>query len=91
MWNMIILFRLPNDSPQLAPLIRPKNHVSVTGEHPFKDKCVLYQFRQDRDSTIACRPPAQDIAEAEEHLHEALSELSDRGPDAWLRMILRKP
>ncbi|KAF6209024.1 hypothetical protein GE061_014767 [Apolygus lucorum] len=63
----------------------------VTGEHPFKDKCVLYQFRQDRDATATLRPPAQDIAEAEEHLHEALSELSDRGPDAWLRMILRKP
>ncbi|BET03360.1 exchange factor [Nesidiocoris tenuis] len=63
----------------------------VTGEHPFKDKCVLYQFRQDRDATVTGRPPPQDIAEAEEHLHEAISELSDRGPDAWLRMILRKP
>ncbi|XP_024082453.1 rap guanine nucleotide exchange factor 4-like [Cimex lectularius] len=63
----------------------------VTGEHPFKDKCVLYQFRQDRDITCIPRPPPQDIAEAEEHLHEAIADLSDRGPDAWLRMILRKP
>ncbi|XP_073971367.1 exchange protein directly activated by cAMP isoform X3 [Rhodnius prolixus] len=65
---------------------------SVTGDHPFKDKCILYQFRQDRDSGCpAQRPPPQDIAESEEHLREALSELTARGPDAWLRMILRKP
>lgn len=65
---------------------------AVTGDHPFKDKCILYQFRQDRDSGCpAQRPPPQDIAESEEHLREALSELTARGPDAWLRMILRKP
>ncbi|KAL1138122.1 hypothetical protein AAG570_009814 [Ranatra chinensis] len=64
----------------------------VTGDHPFKDKCILYQFRQDKEgmSRTTC-PPAQDIAEAEEHLQEALEELSRRAPDAWLRMILRKP
>lgn len=64
----------------------------VTGEHEFKDKCVLYQFRADRDSGggSVC-PTPQDIAEAEEHLQECLADLSDRGPDAWLRMILRKP
>jgi hypothetical protein len=63
----------------------------VTGEHPFKDKCILYQFRQDREGHGNISPPAQDIAEAEEHLHEAIDELLERGPDAWLRMILRKP
>lgn len=67
------------------------NIITVTGEHGFKDKCVLYQFRADRDSGGGggC-PTPQDIAEAEEHLQECLNDLSDRGPDAWLRMVLRK-
>lgn len=63
----------------------------VTGEHEFKDKCVLYQFRTDRDSGGGGGPTPQDIAEAEEHLQECLADLADRGPDAWLRMVLRKP
>ncbi|CAH1406326.1 unnamed protein product [Nezara viridula] len=62
----------------------------VTGEHEFRDKCVLYQFRSDRDGIAGGCTTPQDIAEAEEHLQECLADLADRGPDAWLRMVLRK-
>ncbi|XP_046678559.1 rap guanine nucleotide exchange factor 4 isoform X2 [Homalodisca vitripennis] len=61
----------------------------ATAEHGFKDKCLLYQFWQDREGSTSI-PSAQDIAEAEEHLDEALQELTRRAPDAMLRMILRK-
>ncbi|XP_054286535.1 rap guanine nucleotide exchange factor 4 isoform X2 [Macrosteles quadrilineatus] len=61
----------------------------ATAEHGFKDKCLLYQFWQDREGSTSI-PSAQDIAEAEEHLDEAIQELTRRAPDATLRMILRK-
>lgn len=61
----------------------------ATGEHGFKDKCLLYHFWQDREGSTST-PSAQDIAEAEEHLDEGITELLHRAPDAMLRMILRK-
>lgn len=64
--------------------------VTATGEHPFKDKCLFYNFWQDREGALNT-PTIQDVAEAEEHLDEALQELVQRGPDAHLRMILRSP
>lgn len=63
--------------------------VTAAGEHGFKDKCLLYQFWQDRDGSVSI-PSSQDIAEAEEHLDEALQEMTRRSPDASLRLILRK-
>lgn len=63
---------------------------TATGEHPFKDKCLFYNFWQDREGALNT-PTIQDVAEAEEHLDEALHELVQRGPDAHLRMILRSP
>lgn len=63
--------------------------VTAAGEHGFKDKCLLYQFWQDRDGSVSI-PSSQDIAEAEEHLDEALQEMTRRSPDASLRFILRK-
>ncbi|XP_022161315.1 rap guanine nucleotide exchange factor 4 [Myzus persicae] len=62
----------------------------ATGEHPFKDKCLFYNFWQDREGALNT-PTIQDVAEAEEHLDEALQELVHRGPDAHLRLILRSP
>ncbi|XP_075237776.1 exchange protein directly activated by cAMP [Lycorma delicatula] len=62
----------------------------ATMDHPFKDKCLLYNFWQDREGSTSV-PTAQDIAEAEEHLEESICELIHRSPDALLRMILRKP
>lgn len=64
--------------------------IAATGEHPFKDKCLFYNFWQDREGALNT-PNIQDVAEAEEHLEEALQELVQRGPDAHLRMILRSP
>nr|XP_018917363.1 PREDICTED: rap guanine nucleotide exchange factor 4 [Bemisia tabaci] len=61
----------------------------VSGEHPFKDKCILYHFWQDREGAMN-KPTVQDVAEAEEHLDESITELLHRQPDATLRMILRK-
>lgn len=64
--------------------------ILVTAEHEFKDKCFLYQFWQDRESSISV-PSAHGITEAEEQLEEVLQELMHRAPDALLRMMLRKP
>lgn len=63
---------------------------TATSENPFKDKCLFYNFWQDREGALNT-PTIQDVAEAEEHLEEALQELEHRGPDAHMRMILRSP
>ncbi|KAF5272240.1 hypothetical protein FQA39_LY01322 [Lamprigera yunnana] len=62
----------------------------VSKEQGFKDKCFLYRFWQDEDGS-GTLPTMEDINAAEEQLHESLSTLIQRGPDAVLRMILRKP
>uniref|UniRef100_A0A8D9DTX0 Rap guanine nucleotide exchange factor 4 n=2 Tax=Cacopsylla melanoneura TaxID=428564 RepID=A0A8D9DTX0_9HEMI len=61
----------------------------VNGEQAFRDKCILYNFWQDKEGSCSTAT-AQDIAEAEEHLEEALLALTRRAPDAILRYILRK-
>ncbi|XP_017069218.1 rap guanine nucleotide exchange factor 4 isoform X4 [Drosophila eugracilis] len=65
----------------------------VNKEQPFKDKCFLYRFRLDEEGGTAAAgiPQAEDLGAANEHIREALSALFQRGPDATLRMILRKP
>ncbi|XP_073813044.1 exchange protein directly activated by cAMP isoform X5 [Musca autumnalis] len=63
----------------------------VNKEQPFKDKCFLYRFRVDEEGTAGGSPSADDINAANEHIRENLSNLFQRGPDATLRMILRKP
>ncbi|XP_005190483.1 rap guanine nucleotide exchange factor 4 isoform X1 [Musca domestica] len=63
----------------------------VNKEQPFKDKCFLYRFRVDEEGTAGGSPSADDINAANEHIRENLSTLFQRGPDATLRMILRKP
>lgn len=65
--------------------------VAVNKEQPFKDKCFLYRFRVDEDGTAGGHPSTDDINSSNEHVREALSALFQRGPDATLRMILRKP
>lgn len=62
----------------------------VNKEQPFKDKCFLYRFWQDEEGATAL-PTLEDIATAEEQIQESLGILIHRGPDAFLRMILRKP
>jgi hypothetical protein len=64
--------------------------VTVTGEHPFRDKALLYRFWQDKES--AAGSPSQDqVVWAEDQLNMCLSVLTQKGPDAIMRMILRKP
>lgn len=59
-------------------------------EQPFKDKCFLYRFWQDEEGATAL-PSLEDIATAEDQMQESLLTLIHRGPDAVMRMILRKP
>ncbi|KAG5891364.1 hypothetical protein JTB14_007604 [Gonioctena quinquepunctata] len=61
----------------------------VSKEQPFKDKCFLYRFWQDEEGATAL-PPLEDIATAEEQIQDSLGILIHKGPDAFLRMILRK-
>lgn len=62
----------------------------VTGEHPFRDKALLYRFWQDKEG--AAGSPSQDqVVWAEDQLNMCLGVLTQKGPDAIMRMILRKP
>ena len=64
--------------------------VTVTGEHPFRDKALLYRFWQDKEG--AAGSPSQDqVVWAEDQLNTCLSVLTQKGPDAIMRMIMRKP
>ena len=62
----------------------------MTGEHPFRDKALLYWFWQDKEGAAGL--PSQDqVVWAEDQLNTSLSALIQKGPDAIMRMILRKP
>jgi hypothetical protein len=64
--------------------------LTVTGEHPFRDKALLYWFWQDEGG--ATDFPSQDeVVRAEDQLNASLNMLAQKGPDATMRMILRKP
>lgn len=63
---------------------------TVNHEQPFKDKCFLYRFKMDEDGATGS-PGADDVNAANDHVREQLAALLHRGPDATLRMILRKP
>lgn len=63
--------------------------ISVSKEQSFKDKCFLYRFWQDEEGSTVL-PLAEDVSTAEDQLLEHLGTLINRGPDAYLRMILRK-
>ncbi|KAJ8932732.1 hypothetical protein NQ314_014428 [Rhamnusium bicolor] len=75
-------FRKPVNKQQI-------NKLAVNKEQPFKDKCFLYRFWQDEEGATAL-PPLEDVATAEEQIQDSLGILIHRGPDAFLRMILRK-
>ncbi|XP_017779355.1 PREDICTED: rap guanine nucleotide exchange factor 4 [Nicrophorus vespilloides] len=61
----------------------------VAREQPFKDKCFLYRFWQDEEGATAL-PTLEDVAGAEDQILESITTLFNRGPDAIMRMILRK-
>ena len=63
---------------------------SVSQEHYFKDKYLFYRFSGDEDGATI-RPGSVEQGECEEQLSEVIMMLAQVGPDAMLRMILRKP
>ncbi|XP_078795439.1 rap guanine nucleotide exchange factor 4 isoform X2 [Oryzias latipes] len=64
------------------------NHVEQ--EMNFQDKYLFYRFLED-EREDAPLPSEEEKGESQEELQEALLFLSQTGPDAHLRMILRKP
>lgn len=62
----------------------------VAHEQPFKDKCFLYRFKVDEEG-VEKTAQIDDVNTANDHIRENLPALLHRGPDATLRMILRKP
>ncbi|XP_036395990.1 rap guanine nucleotide exchange factor 4-like [Megalops cyprinoides] len=64
------------------------NHVDQ--EHNFQDKYLFYRFLDDEQEDAA-PPSEEEKKESEEELQDTLLFLSQIGPDALMRMILRKP
>jgi Rap guanine nucleotide exchange factor 4 len=64
--------------------------LTVTGEHPFRDKALLYRFWQDEEGASGL-PSQDEVVRAEDQLNASLGTLIQKGPDATMRMILRKP
>ncbi len=62
----------------------------VSQEHYFKDKYLFYRFSGDEDGTLR-KPTIGEQNECEEQLNDVIVTLAQVGPDAMLRMILRKP
>nr|XP_045003433.1 rap guanine nucleotide exchange factor 4 isoform X3 [Jaculus jaculus] len=64
------------------------NHVDQ--EHHFQDKYLFYRFLDDEHED-APLPTEEEKKECEEELQDTMLLLSQMGPDAHMRMILRKP
>lgn len=65
----------------------------VCREHIFKDSFLFYRFIDDEQSSMpsASFIDFSDRKRCDEELADTLSTLSQVGPDACLRAILRKP
>ncbi len=63
----------------------------VSQEHYFKDKYLFYRFSGDENGTLIRSDISVDQTECEEQLNDVILTLTQVGPDAMLRMILRKP
>ncbi|XP_041940145.1 rap guanine nucleotide exchange factor 4 isoform X2 [Alosa sapidissima] len=64
------------------------NHVDQ--ELNFQDKYLFYRFLDDEQDG-AVPPSEEEMKESEDELQDTLLLLSQMGPDAHMRMILRKP
>ncbi|XP_035423903.1 rap guanine nucleotide exchange factor 4 isoform X2 [Cygnus atratus] len=64
------------------------NHVDQ--EHYFQDKYLFYRFLDDEHED-APLPTEEEKKECDEELQDTMLFLSQIGPDAHMRMILRKP
>ncbi|XP_043987442.1 rap guanine nucleotide exchange factor 4 isoform X2 [Gambusia affinis] len=62
----------------------------VDGETVFQDKYLFYRFLDDEQEDVL-RPSEEEKRESQEELQDTLLFLSQIGPDALMRMILRKP
>ncbi|KAL4222766.1 Rap guanine nucleotide exchange factor 4 [Mactra antiquata] len=63
--------------------------VHVCHEHQFKDKYLFYRFQED-DEGVSTVPSNTTKRECEENLPDIFLLLAHIGPDAIMRMILRK-
>lgn len=61
----------------------------VDQELSFQDKYIFYRFLED-EMEDASRPNEEEKKESDEELQDSLLLLSQIGPDAHLRMILKK-
>ncbi|WAQ93674.1 RPGF4-like protein [Mya arenaria] len=64
--------------------------VHVCHEHQFKDKYLFYRFHED-DEGVSTVPSSAVKRECEDELPDVFLLLAQIGPDAVMRMILRKP
>ena len=62
----------------------------VSQEHFFKDKYLFYRFYGDENGSLV-KPTPSEQTECEDQLNDVILTLAQVGPDAMLRMILRKP
>jgi Rap guanine nucleotide exchange factor 4 len=65
--------------------------ISVSQEHCFKDKYLFYRFSGDENGVLIRPDISADQNESDEQLNDVILTLTQVGPDAMLRMILRKP
>lgn len=63
---------------------------AVDQERQFQDKYLFYRFLDD-EREDAPLPTEEEKKECDEELQDAMLLLSQMGPDAHMRMILRKP
>lgn len=62
----------------------------VDQEHHFQDKYLFYRFLDDEHED-APLPTEEEKKECDEELQDTMLLLSQMGPDAHMRMTLRKP
>ena len=63
--------------------------LTVCHEHQFKDKYLFYRFCED-DQGVGMIPSPAEKRACEDELPDVLNLLEQIGPDAMMRMILRK-
>lgn len=63
----------------------------VSQEHYFKDKYLFYRFCGDENGTLVQPNIPVEPNDNDELLNAVILTLTQVGPDAMLRMILRKP
>lgn len=75
---------------EVPQLTRASMFPVVDQEHHFQDKYLFYRFLDDEHED-APLPTEEEKKECDEELQDTMLLLSQMGPDAHMRMILRKP